>query len=35
MEDMLLEYLRDMSERGDHKARELLKMLEEEEEEEE
>ena len=26
VEGMLLEYLQDMSERGDHKARELLEM---------
>ena len=31
LRDELLRYLRDMSDRGDHKARELLNMLEEEE----
>ena len=31
LRDELLRYLRDMSERGDHKAKELLQMLEGEE----
>ncbi len=31
LRDELMRYLRDMSERGDHKAKELLQMLEEEE----
>ena len=30
LEGMLLGYLRDMSERGDHTARQLLEMIEEE-----
>tara|TARA_Y100001938_G_C7883919_1_gene326387 strand:- start:221 stop:349 length:129 start_codon:yes stop_codon:yes gene_type:complete len=30
LEDMLLSYLRDMAERGDHKAKLLLEMMENE-----